>query len=160
MNMFSRYLTAGLIAAVMFSGCQTIDLYEKTASIPRHRWKSSFRPSFTFTIRDTTVPYKIFVTLRHRDQYHFNNIYVNLSTRQPGQDSAQTAMYDLKLGTDEEGWKGSGMDDIYEHRIPLVPDGEDFYFKRKGDYTFTIGQAMREDPLEYVLNVGLRIEKK
>lgn len=160
MKIFSSFLPALVVTAVLLCGCQTIDLYEKTANIPGHRWKSSFRPSFTFTIRDTAVPYKIFVTLRHRDQYHYNNIYVNLSTRQPGQDSVQTALYDLKLGTDEEGWKGSGMDDIYEHRIPLVPDGQDLYFKKKGDYTFTIGQAMREDPLEYVLNVGLRIEKK
>ena len=45
-------------------------------------------------------------------------------------------------------------------QLPLVPDGQDFYFKMKGDYTFTIAQAMREDPLEYVMNVGLRIEKK
>ena len=160
MSLFSRSLLSLTIPVLFISGCQTIDLYEKTVNIPGHRWKSSFRPSFTFTISDTTVPYKIFVTLRHRDQYHYNNIYLSLSTRRPGQDSTQTAMYDLKLGTDEEGWRGSGMDDIYEHRIPLVPDGQDFYFKMKGDYTFTIAQAMREDPLEYVMNVGLRIEKK
>ena len=31
---------------------------------------------------------------------------------------------------------------------------------KAGNYTFTIEQIMREDPLENVLNVGLRIEKK
>ena len=34
-----------------------------------------------------------------------------------------------------------------------------FYFRKKGDYTFTIEQIMREDPLNNVLNVGIRIEK-
>lgn len=52
------------------------------------------------------------------------------------------------------------MDDIYEHLLPLTPDGTDYYFRKKGDYTFTIEQVMREDPLQHVMNVGLRIEKK
>ncbi len=48
------------------------------------------------------------------------------------------------------------MDDIYEHRIQL---GSEQGLKA-GNYTFTIEQIMREDPLEQVLNVGLRVEKK
>jgi hypothetical protein len=31
--------------------------------------------------------------------------------------------------------------------------------RKKGDYTFTLEQIMREDPLKNVLNAGLRIEK-
>lgn len=148
-----------LLLAFIFS-CQTIDLYEKTVTIPAHKWKSSFKPSFTFTIKDTTAAYQLYVTLRHKDKYNYNNIYINLTTKQPGQDSTQSARYDLKLGTDEDGWLGSGMDDIYEHRIPLTPVGTPFRFQKAGDYTFTLEQIMREDPLENVMNVGLRIEKK
>lgn len=154
-------LCFGLSAVIiLLIGCQSIDLYEKTAAIPGHAWKSSYKPRFSFTIKDTSVPYKIYITLRHRDKYHFNNLYINLSTKQPGQDSTQTAIYDLLLGTDEEGWRGTGMDDIYEHRILLTPESTDFYFRKKGEYTFSIAQLMREDPLENVMNVGLRIEKK
>ena len=153
-------LPAACFILLVISSCQTVDLYEKTVNIPGHQWKSSFKPSFTFNITDTAVPYKLFITLRHRDKYHFNNIYLNLATLQPGQDSAQNAPFDLNLGTDEEGWKGTGMDDIFDHRIALTPDGPGYYFRKKGTYTFTISQIMREDPLEHVLNVGLRIEKK
>ncbi len=139
--------------------CTSIDLYERTVSIPGHAWKSGFRPSFSFTIKDTASPYRLFLTLRHNDRYNYNNIYVNLYTQQPGSDSAQSVRFDLKL-TDENGWLGSGMDDIYEHLIPLVPSGRDFYFRKPGTYTFTVEQIMREDPLQHVLNVGLRLEKK
>lgn len=142
------------------SSCTTIDLYEKTVPITGHAWKSSFKPSFTFTIQDTTVPYQVFLVLRHKDKYNYNNIYVLLTTRQPGQDSTQSGRYDLPLGTNEKGWLASGMDDIYEHRIPLTSPTREFYFKQRGDYTFTIEQIMREDPLAHVLDVGLRIEKK
>lgn len=140
--------------------CTAIDLYEKSASIPGHKWKNSYKPSFTFTIKDTSSPYQLFLILRHNDKYSFNNIYINLYTKQPGTDSIQTGRYDLRLATDNEGWLASGMDDIYEHRIPLTPVGGSFYFKKNGDYTFSIEQIMRENPLMNVLNVGLRIEKK
>lgn len=140
--------------------CATIDLYEKSVAIPGHDWQNSYKPSFTFTIKDTAAAYQVFLVLRHNDKYNFNNIYLNLHTKQPGLDSAQTARYDLKLATNESGWLASGMDDIYEHRIALTPTGQEFYFKKTGDYTFTVEQIMRENPLKNVLNVGLRLEKK
>jgi gliding motility-associated lipoprotein GldH len=142
------------------TACTTIDLYEKSVAIPGHAWQHSYQPSYTFTIKDTASAYQIFLVLRHNDKYNFNNIYVNLRTKQPGQDSVQTARYDLTLATNEKGWLASGMDDIYEHRIPLTPTGQDFYFNKTGDYTFTVEQIMRENPLKNVLNVGLRLEKK
>lgn len=140
--------------------CTTIDLYEKSVAISGHSWKSGFKPSFAFTIKDTTSPYKLFIVLRHNDKYSFNNIYINLHIHRPDMDTAKTAQYDLTLATDEKGWLASGMDDIYEHRIPLTPDNQPVYFKKPGQYIFTIEQIMREDPLNNVLDVGLRIEKK
>ncbi len=161
----STFLSNGYLALLLialsfsFSFCNTIDLYEKVASIPGHSWKSSFKPSFTFTIKDTTAPYQVYLVLRHNDKYNFNNIYINLTTKQPNQDSTQTARFDLELANNDKGWLASGMDDIYEHRIALIPNGRNFYFKKMGDYTFTLEQIMREDPLNNILNAGIRIEK-
>ncbi|MBI5372782.1 MAG: gliding motility lipoprotein GldH [Sphingobacteriales bacterium] len=140
--------------------CHSIDLYEKTVVIPGHSWNSSFKPTFTFTIKDTSSPYRLYFIIRHNDRYSFNNIYINLQAKAPGEDSAQTVRYDIRLATNEKGWLASGMDDIYEHRILLTPAGQEFFFKKPGEYRFTIGQIMREDPLNHVLNTGLRIEKK
>ena len=75
-------------------------------------------------------------------------------------DTIQSARFDLLLANNENGWLAGGMDDIYEHRIALTPADQNFYFSKKGDYTFTVEQIMREDPLKNVLNIGLRIEKK
>ena len=154
------FIILSAICFFLLAGCTTIDLYEKNVSIPKHRWASSFKPEFTFTIRDTTVPYQLFLVMRHNEKYKYKNIYINLYTRYPGADSTQRIRFDLPLATDEKGWLGSGMDDIYEHRIPLTPQEQNLYFRRPGTYTFIIEQIMREDPLENVLNAGLRIEKK
>ena len=155
-----RIFCFALLSSYFFTSCTTVDLYEKSVTIPGHSWKNSYKPSFTFTIKDTAAGYGLYVILRHNDKYNFNNIYINLHTKQPGQDSTQVARYPLELATNEKGWLGTGMDDIYEHRIPLTPTGQKVYFKKPGEYTFTIEQIMREDPLNNVLNVGLRIEKR
>jgi len=160
MKWIKRLFLCLVPGVLLFVSCTTIDLYEKSVTIPGHAWKSSFRPSFTFTIKDTTVPYKLFFIIRHNDKYNFNNIYINLISRQPGADSTQTIRFPLELAKNETGWDATGMDDIYEHRISLTNADENFYFRKRGDYTFTIEQIMREDPLKNVLNVGLRIEKK
>lgn len=145
-----------LLASYFFLSCTTVDLYERSVTIPAHQWKSSFKPSFDFTIKDTSAPYRLFFILRHNEKYNFNNIFINVYVKGPGQDTVQKIQQNLVLATNDKGWLGTGMDDIYEHRIPLGPDQS----LKAGNYTFTIEQIMREDPLENVLNAGLRIEKK
>lgn len=149
-----------LTLCALYLGCTTIDLYEKSVSIPGHAWKSSFKPSFTFTIKDTSSAYDLFLVLRHNDKYSFNNIYINVYAQTPDMDTAQAIRKDLILGTDEKGWLGTGMDDIYERRISLTDSDQPLHFRQSGNYTFSVEQIMRQDPLENVLNVGLRIEKK
>ena len=160
MNIFKRLLLFLVPFTFFLASCTTIDLYEKSVVIPGHAWKKSFKPSFTFTIKDTASAYQLFLVMRHNDKYNYNNVYVNFYTKQPGSDSVQLAQYDLTLATDEKGWLTGGMDDIYEHRIPLTPADQQFYFRKPGNYTFMVEQIMREDPLYNVFDVGLRIEKK
>ena len=69
-------------------------------------------------------------------------------------------MLELPLASSEKGWLGTAMDDLYEHRIAVTLDPAKFNFSKNGEYAFSMEQAMREDPLQNVLNVGLRIEKK
>jgi gliding motility-associated lipoprotein GldH len=142
------------------ASCKKIDLYEKIVSIPKHSWQSSFKPQFAFDIKDTTVPYQLFLILRHNEKYNYNNIWLNLYTKAPDSSQVSKARYEITLATSEKGWLGSGMDDIYEHRVALTPASEKFYFKKSGLYTFTLEQIMREDPLENVMDAGLRLEKK
>ena len=160
-TLYYKLLLLIIFCVTLFIACNKVDLFEKNVSFKDHEWKNNVKPSFTFTITDTTVPYQLFLILRHNEKYNYNNIWINLHTKTPGSTVAQKAQYELPLATNEKGWLGVGMDDIYEHRIPLTPPANDsFYFNQRGPYTFTIEQIMREDPLQNVMNVGLRIERK
>ncbi len=156
---FAGLFCSLLIACcVWLSSCAKIDLYEKVESIPGQQWQSSYKPQFTFTIKDTASLYQLYLIVRHNNKYRFNNIWVNLYAKSP-LDSTQKFSLELPLAN-KEGWLGTGMDDIFEHRIAFVIDPQKFRFATAGNYTFTLEQIMRDDPLDAVMNVGIRIEKK
>ncbi len=136
------------------ASCETIDIYEKTTAFKTHSWKSAEKPSFTFEINDTTSLYNIFLVLRHEDAYNYNNIWINMIVKGPA--DMDTIRREFILGNNKQGWLGSGMDDFFEHRIPFNDKPAPL---RSGKYTFTLQQDMREDPLEHIMNVGVRVEK-
>ena len=148
-------LLQGLIA------CNKLNLFERSVAMPQHEWKTSFEPSFSCTINDTTAFYDVSFILRHRDRYHYNNIWLQFTIIDPAGKKSQFNTEKV-LGTNEKGWLGVGMDDIYEHRISLQDElaKNDISLRKKGTYQFLIKQIMREDPLQEIMNVGLRIEKK
>jgi len=138
----------------MLVSCTTADLYEKTAPLPDHEWKGSYKPEFSFTITDTTALYQAYFVIRHTEKYNYNNIWVNYYY-QPPSDTLHKETREFQLA-DNKGWYGTGMDDIYEHRIRLAPNAGKL---KAGNYKFILENIMREDPLKEVLNVGIRIEK-
>lgn len=154
MNYKIRYVTYVLILLV--SSCAKIDVFEKNVAIKNHSWSSSVKPSVTFNIQDTASLYNIMLTIRHADAYNYSNIWLNLYTKSPG-DSVVKQQMPIQLANNEQGWLGTGMDDIFEHRVIITR--EPVQLKKAGDYTFTLEQIMREDPLQHVLNVGIRVER-
>jgi gliding motility-associated lipoprotein GldH len=133
-------------------------MYEKDIPLPGQQWADSFRPEFTFNIsdQDTAYRYNVYIVIRHTDAYNYNNIWIRGSIKQPGDSVIRNERYDLLLATNEKGWLGTGMEDIYEQRVSIQQSTR---FSRPGPYSLTLEQVMREDPLKHVLNIGVRIER-
>ncbi len=130
-------------------------MFEKSTSFTKHEWKTSEKPTFNFTIQDTVSLYNIYVVVRHDDAYHYNNLWLNIATEAPGSKSINQQV-ELTLANNAKGWLGTGMDDIFEHRIRITNAPIKL---KKGDYHFALQHIMREDPLPFVLSVGIRVEK-
>jgi len=145
-----------LLVLIILVSCNTIDVFEKNLPVPGHQWESNFQPSIEFEVTDTSSFYNVYVVLRHTNEYRYNNVWIKASVKEPGSQELKSRQYDLLLANNNKGWLGTGMDDIFEHRILIQPQTK---FNKQGKYQFTIQQIMREDPLAHVMNVGLRIEK-
>jgi len=135
------------------TACTTLDVYEKSHFFNDHTWKSSDKQSFMFDIKDTTSLYNLYVVLRHEDAYRYKNIWLDIHMQSA--DTSLTFKREFTLA-DNTHWLGNAMEDIIEHRIGF--NTTPLHLK-KGTYTFTIQQVMREDPLQYILNAGIRVEK-
>lgn len=150
------YVAVCMVTLVVVSAaCTNINIYERTEYFPTHTWADSVKPSFTFNITDTTRPYNLYIVLRHTDAYHFNNMWVNVTTQAP-QGKPETQMLELPLATNANGWLAKGMDDIFEHRIRINQYPVNL---KLGTYQFTLQHTMRENPLTNVLNAGIRVER-
>lgn len=150
-----KHILSFFLLTMALASCQTLDVFEKTAFFPDHEWASSRKPSFTFAIEDTAAAYHISVVFRHEDAYHFNNIWLNVTTQAPG-DTAKTQLVNVTLANNKKGWLGTGMGDVFDHRARITRMPVKL---KKGNYTFILQQHMREEPLQYVLNAGIRVEK-
>jgi gliding motility-associated lipoprotein GldH len=143
---------------IIASACNTtVGVFEKNIAIPDYSWSTRFKPEVTFEIQDTTAFYAVYIVLRHTDAYRYNNIWINIETVAPDATTTNQPL-DLTLATDSKGWLASGMDDIFEHRIPIIPPQKAQRLKA-GAYHFKLENIMREDPLEHIMNVGIRLEK-
>lgn len=150
-----KQILSFFLLTLALGSCQTLDVFEKTAFFPDHEWAGNHRPSFTFAIEDTAAAYHISVVFRHEDAYHFNNIWLNVTTQAPG-DTAKTQLVNVTLADNKKGWLGMGMGDVFGHRARITRMPVKL---KKGNYTFILQQHMREEPLQYVLNAGIRVEK-
>jgi gliding motility-associated lipoprotein GldH len=151
---WAKYAFIFLISVCFLSACNQIELFEKNTTIPNLKWQNNFNATGIFNITDTTSLYNVFVVLRHTDAYAYNNIWLNIGLQAPG-DSMKIQKINLSLvRTDAEGWEGVGMNDIWEVRKPIarLP-------LKKGNYAFSIAQIMRDNPLQNIMSVGLRLEK-
>jgi len=159
-NMFTRFSQLAIsfcIICIAVSSCKQLDVYEKNVSIPDYQWKYDFKPGFDFEITDTASLYTIMVVLRHTDAYRYNNIWLDITALQDKDTLFKMPHIDLLLGNDSKGWQGTGMDDIWELRKPLSKTP--VHFSKKGWYHFSVAQVMRDNPLQHVMSVGIRVEK-
>jgi gliding motility-associated lipoprotein GldH len=152
-----RNLLFVLFFSVTFVSCIRVNLFEKQATIPSQQWYYTDVPRFTFHISDTTSLYNVYIILRHTDLYNYNNIWLRIGSDTPGDSIMHYQKINLQLANDSRGWSGTGMDDIFEVRKNI--SAGPLSFKKLGDYTFSVAQIMRENPLKYILNIGVRVEK-
>ncbi len=144
-----------IILSLAIASCGQLDFFEKNTPVRNSSWVRGDSAVGTFTIDDTTSAFNLYVVLRHKDSYRYNNIWLNVGLQIPGAEIAYQKV-DLLLGTDEK-WLGVGMNDIWEVRKPLT--SRPMRFARTGVYRYSIKHIMRENPLDGIMSVGLRVEK-
>ncbi len=154
-QMSGRLFFLILLLAVGLSSCDPDKIYESNINIPTDGWSRNEHARFEVTITDTISACDVWVNVRNNSQYKYMEMWLFIDTRAP---SGITERDTLKVMlADHRGkWLGHGLGDKYDNRILFR---KNIRFPRTGIYVFEYEQAMRDEPLIGIDDIGLRIEK-
>ncbi|NND88256.1 MAG: gliding motility lipoprotein GldH [Flavobacteriaceae bacterium] len=144
----------------MIVGCNSDAVWSDTQSV-KGLWDKNDPVQFQIERIDSLQDYNLFFTLRHTNDYRFNNIFLITSLRYPhGKRLSDTLEY--RLAEPDGTWIGQGLGSVKEIKLWYK---EDFQFDESGDYNITITHAVRNNGevegvkmLEGISDVGLIIE--
>lgn len=147
-------LVLPLIVLTLFS-CNENTVYDEVVSIDSGKWEKDQAARFEINIADSIQQYNFFMTVFNTTNYRYSNLFVFLTTIFPdGKKSRDTI--ECPLADPSGRWLGKGWGNVKESDVLLKSD---LRFPMTGKYEFFIQQAMREDTLEEIERIGLRLEK-
>ncbi len=150
-----RNLLLSSLIIFAFSSCDDNLVFEENQSFEKKSWSQSVSPVFEVEISDTLLACDFYFNLRHGEDYTYSNLYVFMKTEFPNGMVAKDTM-EFILQSPDGKWNGSGLGDIRDNQILFK---QNLKFPLKGKYRFILEQAMREETLEHISEIGLRIEK-
>ena len=145
---------SGFLFILLLFGCSKNYLYEQELSITNEAWADADSLNFDFSIPDTTKIYNILLDVQHSPEYGFQNMYVEIFTAFPS-GARIREMVSLELANRAGAWYGDCGSNACNLEIPIQ---ENAFFNQSGNYTITVKQFMRKNPLEGVQKIGLKIE--
>jgi len=147
---------ATLFALLVLASCGSEPFYEKTYPIESDTWTYADSLTFEVNIPDTTTVYNLFLEVRHRTDYSFQNLYVNIHTEFPG-GRRLSRVVSLELADKAGLWLGDCNGESCTLNIPLQTDA---YFNQTGAYRWIIEQYMRKAQLAGISAITFRILEK
>ncbi len=153
-----KLLLAALFIGIIltFSACnEPGTLIDQRTEIKEQTWFYGNKFKADVKVEDTSVPYNVYFILRHAAEYKYANIFILMHQTAPDH-RTKTIRYEFKLANPDGEWLGNGSGNLYSYVLPLYTN---FRFPVKGNYTFTLEQNMRDNPLRSIADVGLRVER-
>lgn len=154
-----KNIAACLLAVTGFlSSCDPQRHYEDSVEFKDRTWKVTEEPRFEFKITDTTKRYNLYYNIRNSLEYPYARIFVTYHLYDSAGKEIKKKLlfndlFDQKTG---EPLGESGLGDLYDHRFPIL---DRHPFGHPGKYSVKLDQFMRQDTLNGVIAVGVRVEE-
>lgn len=141
---------------LILTSCNTRALYDNNKNLPENVWKSDQIIRFDVELEDTVNICKFYLNVRHSTDYRYANLFLFINTTFPDGKEARDTV-ECILADPSGKWLGKGISDIRDNQV-LLRRG--IRFPQQGTYIFEFEQAMRENELEGVMDIGMRIVKE
>ncbi|WP_159468623.1 gliding motility lipoprotein GldH [Dyadobacter sp. 3J3] len=150
-------LVATLCFTILLTSCDKNVVYKAYEDIDDGQWFIKNTPSFKVEIKDSMQLYNVFYLVRNTLQYPYYNLYLTRKITGPDNTLMSTTLQEVFISNEITGKPfGKGLGDLFDHKIPFLTN---YKFPRSGTYTFTLSQSMRQNPLPFVMGIGISVEK-
>ena len=125
------------------------------ADLPERGWSIGDTVRLAVSVQDTTQAYDLALTLRHTEQYAYQNLWLFVSAC----DSLSPLRADTVLAclADDRGrWLSTRTGRYYAGYVTMQ---HAMRFPAAGTYTFAIVQGMRDSVITGIADVGLELRK-
>ena len=156
MNSARHFILLFFLPVVLLVSCEKNRTFDKNISIEKSGWEYGDAKKFTVNILDTASAYNLFINVRHTDEYPYSNLWIKMTTTHPDSIQENTRL-NVPLAEASGKWTGNCVDGICYNSVLMNPG---IHFPHSGTYIFSIEQDMRMNPLPYVMDVGLKVEKE
>lgn len=140
---------------LLLPSCDSTMYYENNVDMPKETWHRDSILSFDVAIDDTLSAFNIIFNNRITGQYEYSNMFLFVKITTPD-NICQFDTLECILADERGKWLGKGFGDVWTNNVYYK---KNILFPRKGEYNFTIEQAMRIEELQHVLDAGIRIER-
>lgn len=145
-----------VISAFVMSSCSNRMMYDESVVIPEAKWDNKNIPYFDVNVEDTVSIYSFALNVRHIENYRYSNLYIFLHTTFPNGNVTHDTI-ECTLAYPDGSWVGKGSGSMRSGKILLNPN---LRFPIGGVYHFEMEQAMRDEVLKGIADIGISIEKQ
>lgn len=138
------------------TACNNDILYTNSVHLKKNQWKAADTLFYTFNSKDTLASYDFYFEIRNTTDYNMQNLYLFITAYYPGNTYSRDTAECILAAADGK-WYGKGMGKHKDNRF-LFRRG--VRFRKPGDYSIAVNQAMRKDTLNGISDVGILIKKQ
>jgi gliding motility-associated lipoprotein GldH len=133
--------------------CDANRIYEENFAVENNTWHADDIKTFEFEMTDTMSALDLFINVRTTTDYPYSNLYLFLYSDYPDGYTDKDTL-EFILAQPDGKWLGESSGTVVENQILISRGGR---FRVPGKYTFKIQQAMREEELAEIIDVGFRV---
>jgi gliding motility-associated lipoprotein GldH len=146
-----------LACSILAAACDRQTVYKSHQEFKDAQWYADYKPTFDVDIQDVNIRYNVYYLLRSAIQYPYYNLYLTRKLTGPENKILSNDLVELKISDETTGKPfGKGLGDLFDQKILFL---KDYTFPASGVYTFEITQSMRQNPLPFVVSIGICVEK-
>ena len=144
-----------IFISLLAVACTSKDVYFQYKSVTLKGWSKDSVYRFDISIKDTLATYNVYVNVRNRGEYPYQNLWLFLNKTTPDKIQSKDSI-ECYLADQRGKWLGSGIGSIME--MPVLYQ-QNVRFKKVGTYHYTIVHGMRDSILIGINDIGMRVER-